>query len=118
MQDSRTERWVEAYRAAWASNEPQAIRALFSPDAEYRTGPFDEPWMGAETIVERWLARKDIPGSWRFRFQVLAENDEMGVVRGWTDYVNPKRSYSNIWVIRFDSSGRATSFTEWFVLAP
>jgi SnoaL-like domain len=118
MQNSKTERWVEAYQAAWNTNEPQAIGALFNSQAEYRTSPFAEPWVGVQSITEQWLARKDTPGSWTFRFEILVETADTGIVRGWTDYLDPKRSFSNLWVIRFDPEGRATSFTEWFMLAP
>lgn len=118
MEEPWTRRWVEAYQTAWTANEPDSIRALFTQDAEYRTSPFADPWVGVEGIVQGWLARQDTPGNWTFRFEVLVETPDLGVVRGWTDYANPKRTYSNIWLIRFDNTGRATSFIEWVMPAP
>ena len=51
-----------------------------------------------------------------FRYKILAVNDDLGVVRGWTIYKDdPPREYSNIWLIRLDDAGRCTEFTEWWV---
>jgi hypothetical protein len=35
----RLQAWVEAYVAAWSSNDPAAIGALFTQDAAHRTEP-------------------------------------------------------------------------------
>jgi hypothetical protein len=109
------ERWVEAYERAWASNEPDDIRALFTEDARYFTAPDRAPWVGVEAIVRGWIDRKDEPGDYRFRHDVfLASEDGPSLVRGWTDYSDGTR-YSNLWVIRLAPDGRATEFTEWWM---
>ena len=36
-------RWLDRYVEAWRSYDPDAIRALFSADAEYRYHPWDAP---------------------------------------------------------------------------
>jgi uncharacterized protein (TIGR02246 family) len=109
------EAWVEGYLRAWKSNDPQEIAQLFTEDAAYFTGPFAEPWQGRQAIVQNWLARKDEPGSWSFRYEVLATGEDLGVVRGWTRYLKPEREFSNIWMVRLDETGRAEEFTEWWV---
>jgi hypothetical protein len=108
-------RWIDGYVRAWNSNDPEVIGALFNPRAVYRTGPFDAPWRGRRTIVDRWLARKDTPGTWKFRFDIVASRGDTAVVRGWTRYLSPPREFSNLWVIRFDREGRCLEFTEWWV---
>jgi hypothetical protein len=70
--------WVEAYKHAWSSNAPEDIAALFTEDALYYNGPFDSPWKGREMIVKDWLARKDEPDSYTFRYEVLALGDDLG----------------------------------------
>ncbi|MFJ6283761.1 hypothetical protein ACIQHF_11995 [Pseudarthrobacter oxydans] len=49
--------WMEKYQAAWASNEPQDIRDLFTEDARYETRPGDpEPWLGGSSrFVGKWI---------------------------------------------------------------
>jgi len=115
MDKKTVENWMQAYIRAWNSNEPGDIGSLFTGDALYHTGPFDEPWRGREAIVAGWLDRKDTPGSFNFRYQLLAAEDSLAVVRGWTRYLEPPREYSNIWLIRFDDQGFCSEFTEWWV---
>lgn len=110
------ERWVQAYRRAWESNDPQDIAALFADDARYYTEPFHDPVSGREAIVADWLERKDQPGDTEFRHEVMAVCDDVGFVQGWTKYhTPPPREYSNLWVIRLGPDGRASEFTEWWM---
>jgi uncharacterized protein (TIGR02246 family) len=115
MDTEKVAAWIEGYIRAWNSNDPQEIGNLFSPDAAYYTSPFAQPWQGRETIVQRWLDGKDQPGSFEFHYEVLASGDDLGVVRGWTKYLEPAREYSNIWLVRFDDQGRSKEFTEWYM---
>jgi ketosteroid isomerase-like protein len=110
------ERWVEGYLAAWSSNDPQDIGRLFTDDARYNTAPHREPWKGRQGIVEGWIDRKDEPGEWDFRYEVLAIADDLGFVRGWTTYHTDEDDYSNLWVIRLDDAGRCSEFTEWWMV--
>lgn len=116
MDDSRAaaERWIEGYLRAWRSNEPDDIRALFTPDAEYRVNPWTEPLAGREAIVAGWLDRRDEPGSFTFRYEVVATDGELAFVEGETVYTRGV-TYSNLWVIRLAREGRASSFTEWWM---
>jgi hypothetical protein len=115
MDQKGVESWVEGYVRAWNTNDPGEIGQLFSAEAIYYTGPFDEPWQGREAIITNWLNRKDEAGKFDFRYQVLAVTADLGIVRGWTRYVEPVREYSNLWLIRFDDQGRCAEFTEWWV---
>ncbi|MDQ1546623.1 MAG: hypothetical protein QOH69_1527 [Actinomycetota bacterium] len=110
--------WMTAYRAAWESNDPAEIGALFTDDALYYNEPFTEPARGRDAIVARWIERKDDPGSTSFTWKLLAESDGLAFVQGETDYGSVK--YSNLWVIRFAPSSQsrkaeATEFTEWWM---
>lgn len=106
--------WVTGYRRAWESNSPDDIRALFSEDAEYRTDPWLQPWRGHDEIVEQWRERADDPGSTTFTWSPLVETDDLSVVQGETAYKDG-RTYSNLWVVKFDEDGRAKEFTEWWM---
>ena len=108
--------WMERYQAAWTSNEPDDIRALFTPDARYETRPGDaHPWLGHDGIVEGWLAARDQPANWTFSWELLGSDGDTAFVQGVTIYSGDNPSYDNLWVVRFDGSGRASSFTEWFM---
>jgi len=115
MNKGHVKKWVDGYVKAWGTNDPADIAALFTPGATYATGPFDRPWRGRDAIVKKWLARRDTPGSWKFRYEVIAVDGNTAVVRGWTKYLKPAREFSNLWLIRLDSQGRCREFSEWWV---
>ena len=115
METTTLDAWVAGYVRAWASNDPADIAALFTEDAAYYTAPHREPWRGREAIVAGWLDRRDEPGDWTFRHEILAVAGDLGFVRGWTTYADPSQTYGNLWVVRLTSDGRAREFTEWWM---
>jgi ketosteroid isomerase-like protein len=110
------EAWVERYLRAWASNDPDDIKALFTEDARYYTAPHREPWEGRPAIVDGWLDRKDEPGTWSFRYEVLGTDGDLAFVRGWTTSLkDDPPDCTNLWVIRLSEDGRASEFIEWWM---
>lgn len=118
MTDRTTaQEFLTGYERAWASNEPDDIRAIFTPDAEYRTEPWSTPWRGHDEIVAGWLEAQDAPGDYTFEGDVAAVDGDTAFVEGITRYTND-RTYRNLWVVRLADDGRARSFTEWFMKEP
>jgi ketosteroid isomerase-like protein len=117
IDDAHVRGWVDAYLAAWTSNDPADIETLFTPDATYRHRPYRAPIAGRAAIVDDWLEHKDEPGSWRARFEPLVVHDGTAVVTGSVDYATGER-YSNLWVIRFADDGRCADYTEWWMEHP
>ena len=111
-------RWVEGYARAWASNDPEDIRVLFTDDAVYNERPYAQPQVGLDAIVADWLDRRDEPGDYEFSSEVLAADGDVGVVQGTTRYLTDDSEYANLWVIRFAADGRAREFTDWWILRP
>jgi hypothetical protein len=108
--------WMEKYIAAWASNEPDDIRELFTEEAVYATRPQDkDPWRGREQIVDRWLTARDDADEWTFDWTLLGTDGGLAFVQGFTHYLGDRPSYDNLWVIRLEPDGRASEFTEWFM---
>jgi uncharacterized protein (TIGR02246 family) len=114
--------WLDGYRQAWRTDDPEQIGALFTEDATYSPSPFSEPWRGREAIVANWIERGDSQAAWQFESELLAVDGETAVVRGLTTYPahdeEPEGVYSNIWVINLAQDGRARSFAEWWVQRP
>jgi hypothetical protein len=114
--------WMEKYIAAWTTNDPEDIRALFTEEAVYATRPHDaDAWRGRDQIVDRWLEARDEPGDWTFDWTLLGADGGLGAdsglafVQGFTHYLGDRPSYDNLWVIRLEPDGRASEFTEWFM---
>ena len=115
-QSDRVATWIDGYVRAWNTNDPDDIRALFTPDAEYYTEPFRPPWRGRDQIVEGWLGHKDEPGETTFEWQPIAVTAEVAIIQGTSTY--PDQTFSNLWVIRLDAGGRCRHFTEWWMEQP
>jgi ketosteroid isomerase-like protein len=110
---AEVEDWVRRYIDAWESNDPEQIGDLFTDDARYFTAPHRQPWSGREAIVQGWLGRKDEQGEWRFSWEFLAMDGDLGFVTGMTTYDDG--DFSNLWVIRMGNDTRASEFTEWWM---
>ena len=110
--------WLDRYVAAWRSNDRADIEALFSPDAQYFYGPYREPVTGSGAIADDWLADPDTPGSWEAEYRPLAIDGDVAVAIGESRYPPEGKTYSNIFVCRFDGDGRCTEFREWFMSHP
>jgi ketosteroid isomerase-like protein len=108
--------WVEAYREAWISNDPDAIAALFTDDAVYEFRPGDpEPWRGRDAIVSGWMEDQDSPETWTLDFHVLGTLDDgTTLVRAVTEYLDERPTFDNLWFITLDG-GKASRFTEWYM---
>lgn len=122
MNRTDLEEWLERYRSAWKTDDPQQIGDLFTEDATYSPWPFSKAWEGRDAIVAKWIDRGDSKNPWRFESDVVAFEGDTGVVRGLTTYPahddEPEAVYSNIWVVKLASDGRASSFSEWWIEKP
>lgn len=109
--------WLNRYIDAWRAGDPAAIGDLFSADAAYFYGPYREPVTGRDAIVKDWLADPDEPGSWEAEYRPLAVDGDVAVATGESRYADGK-TYSNIYVCRFDGEGRCVEFREWYMKQP
>jgi uncharacterized protein (TIGR02246 family) len=110
--------WVERYVKAWNSNHAADIGALFTDDAQYRTEPYNPPWIGRDAIVAGWLARPDEPGDTTFEWRCAVVQDGLAVVQGTTRYRTEGLTFSNLWLVQLEPDGRCSSFTEYWMEHP
>ena len=109
--------WISGYIAAWDSNAPADIRALFTEDGGYRFHPWDEPAVGHDAIIAAWLDAADEAGDHEFEWHIVAIDGPTAVVQARTTYSDGD-VYDNLWVLALAPDGRATAFTEWFMEPP
>ena len=109
--------WVDLYRTAWESNDPDDIRAVFTDSAVYRGRPSEAPWTGHDAIVAGWLQHADPAGSTTFEWHRVAVEGDVAVIQCVTGYPEgPKGgTYDNLWVVRLERDGRASEFTDWWI---
>ena len=121
--------WLDRYVSAWRTFDADAIRGLFSADAEYRYHPWDDPVRGIDEIVHDWLnpagkpENRDAPGTWAASYTPYSVDADgrRAVVIGETTYYSDVsqatevRHYWNNWLLEFDAAGRCTSFVEYYM---
>jgi hypothetical protein len=107
---------MEAYRAAWISNVPNEVAALFTEDAVYSVSPFTEPWIGRDEIVRRWVAgiQQDV----EMTYDLLAADGDRAIIH-WHVFTrnvgDPVRiEYDGVLVVRFAPDGRCSERRKWY----
>ena len=122
------DRWLAAYVEAWMTYDRDQIEALFSEDIAYRYHPYDDPIEGRDEVIKAWRAEgdhpeagtRDEPGTYEARYRAVAVDGDVAVATGESSYKDSPdgpvaRTYDNCFVMRFDSEGRCSEFTEWFM---
>ena len=120
MDHTGAQHWLDRYLAAWTSNDPDEVADLFAEDVRYRYHPFDDPIEGGrEGVLASWFEELDTPDSWEAHYTPYAVDGDRVVAAGWTRYFatdsQPEKVYHNCFLIEFDSGGRCTDFTEFYI---
>jgi len=107
--------WVTAYERAWRAPGTSALAEIFTADASYRQGPYDEPVIGLAAIGGMWEAEREGPDEvFRMTSDVVAVDGDTAVVRVEVSYGDRVRQeYRDLWIVRFAGDGRCASFEEW-----
>jgi len=108
-------RWIAAYEAAWRAPGTDALAGIFTPDATYRQGPYDEPVVGLPAIARMWEAERDGPDeAFRMASEIIAVDGATAVVRVQVLYGDPvTQQWRDLWLVRFAADGRCAAFEEW-----
>jgi hypothetical protein len=107
--------WLDAYERAWRSPGTDSLHELFTEDASYSQGPYEESHIGLEAIGEMWEEERQGPDeAFTMRSEIVAVEGDTAVARVEVRYGEPvNREYRDLWVMRFASDGRCASFEEW-----
>jgi len=115
--------WLAAYRHAWSTDDPSEVAALFNIDVSYFTAPYRMPLEGITAVQDYWIGEREGEIPWSFEYQVLAQEDDLFVVRAVTTYpegtsdADGPETFHNLWLVRLDEDGRAIEFIEYYMLA-
>ena len=111
LTDSDVMEWVGRYERAWRAADLDAVDELFTPDAHYRTSPYEESLVGYDAIRTIW---RDEELVFTVEAEKVAVDGQVAVVRLEVHYGNPVRQeYRDLWVITFAPDGRCADFEEW-----
>jgi uncharacterized protein (TIGR02246 family) len=121
MDRTAVQEWLNRYVDAWRANDREPIAALFSDDVVYRFAPFSEKHVrrGIDALAEEWLREPDAPDSWEAHYEPFAVDGDRAVATGSSRYfatdAGPERVYHNVFLLRFEESGRCAEFTELYM---
>jgi len=122
MTHDDVQKWLDAYIAAWASNDSADITALFSEDAIYSYRPWVDEKVattGRDAIVASWLESPDDPENWEAEYRPYVVEGDRAVAVGFSRYRatddEPERTYHNAYVLRFED-GKCAEFREFYML--
>lgn len=111
--ERQVKEWVEGYVHAWRTGAVKDIKALFAPKAEYHESPYRTDWIGRDEIVEGWLSRQDWQqGGWDFDWSILMITGDTAAIGG-TGVYKELGTFTNLWTVTFNESGRCTLFRMW-----
>ena len=106
-------RWVDQYESVWRSGDLAAVEQLFTPDARYRSSPYEPSVVGHDAIKAFWLDDED-GEIFTMQAAPVAVDGSDAVVRLEVRYGDPLRQeYRDLWVLRFADDGRVEDFEEW-----
>jgi len=107
--------WVAAYERAWRTPGTETLAQIFTLNATYRQGPYDEPVIGLPAICRMWEEERQGPDEvFRMTSDIVAVDGVTAVVRVGVGYGDPVRQeYRDLWVMRFTADGLCESFEEW-----
>ncbi|HUJ04893.1 MAG TPA: nuclear transport factor 2 family protein [Streptosporangiaceae bacterium] len=115
MDATGVQEWVLAYERAWRAPGTEVLGEVFTRDAVYLQGPYEDPVVGLAAIEVMWDAERDGPDEvFSMTSEVVAVDGSTAVVRAEVRYGRPvHQEYRDLWVIRFADDGRCASFEEW-----
>jgi ketosteroid isomerase-like protein len=111
--------WLRRYGRAWIDGDPQAIVAIFAPDAEYHEVPFAPPMVGAAVIRHYWtVGAKDGQRDVTFDATPIALDGERGYAHWRASFTRVATGafveLDGVLAARFDDTGRCREFREWW----
>ena len=109
--------WLQAYGRSWEERDPEAAAALFTADALYAWGPYEEPMRGREAIRARWAEVTSSQSNVKFSAEPLGSVDSGGVAH-WAcsfDVGGDLRIYlDGIFIVVLTDDGLCSDFREWW----
>jgi hypothetical protein len=106
--------WIDGYERAWRLPGTDALSGLFTADASYSTGPYEETRAGLSAIAELWEAERDGPEeAFTMSSEIVALEGDTAVARIEVAYGDPEREYRDLWLMSFAEDGRCRAFEEW-----
>lgn len=106
--------WIAAYGRAWHNGDADAVVAIFSEDAVYRSSPFREPHAGSDGIRAYWESVTSAQEGLELRFGTPVVEGDRAAVEWWAIVTEDGKetTYPGILMLRFAPDGRCAELRE------
>lgn len=107
--------WLDRYERAWRTAGTEPLRELFTEEASYSPGPYEQARRGLVAIGAFWDEEREGPDEvFTLTREFVAVEAATGVVRVEVRYGDPPdREYRDLWVVTLEADGRCSHFEEW-----
>lgn len=110
------ESWLEAYRVAWETRDPDAAAALFTEDATYLEEPYGEPFLGRDGVRDYWARVTATQSDVEFRTGTPIADGHRAAVEWWVTLRNGGADVTlagEFW-LEFDDAGLCRTLREYW----
>jgi hypothetical protein len=106
--------WIEAYGRAWRERDADAVAAIFTEDAVYRSSPFREPHVGSDSIRAYWERVTSGQEKLDLRFGSPVVEGNRAAVEWWAIVreAGAETTYPGILMLTFGPDGRCEELRE------
>jgi hypothetical protein len=114
----RFENWLDRYKNAWETRDPDKAQSLFAESATYQVTPFREPEMYQDGIRDYWIRATTDQRNVQFRATMIASNGDTGVCH-WNCHFDLESESSHveidgIFVFELNEDELCSRFQEWW----
>jgi ketosteroid isomerase-like protein len=119
IENPQFEEWLRRYGRAWIAGDPEAVVAIFAPDAAYHENPFEPPMVGVDAIRHYWtIGAKHGQRNVTFDATPIAVDGDTGYAHWRASFTRVATGafveLDGVLAARFDESGRCCEFREWW----
>ena len=118
LKEADIEKWLQKYKEAWESRNPDQAVNLFADNAQYFLSPFESPFTGKSEIRDYW---EDVPifqTNNKFQFEVLfvKENKGFAHCHGTFELVvsGDINEMDGIFEVEMDENGKCKRLRQWW----
>jgi ketosteroid isomerase-like protein len=108
--------WSEGWRAAWPARDANAVAALYTPDAIYRSHPFRDPHLGTDGVLDYARTAFDEEDLVEVRFAEPLATGDRAAIEYWAILVagGKELTLAGTTILRFAADGRVEEHREYW----
>ena len=121
VNETELKTWLDGYRQAWETRDPEAAAALFSEDARYYKTPFLAPAQGQDAVRGYWANATRNQSDITFSYDIVSVSRDRGIARWWAKFTRVSSgvtaSLDGVFFLEFNNEGLCRELREWWHIA-